>query len=231
MTVHILCFGVVKEICGAESFAAETPEDATVASLLNRLCERFSALSTLRGSIAVAVNQQYADGLHKLNAGDEVALLPPVSGGVHSAMLSVALTREPIVPASFRNALAAAEDGAVCAFEGIVRNNSRGRETLFLDYEAYEEMALKQMRELAARAQADFGVHGVVVVHRLGRLHVGECSVFIAVASAHRAEAFAACRWLIDTLKSTVPIWKKEHFTDGAEWAAGEPFPEAVVAR
>jgi molybdopterin synthase catalytic subunit len=92
-------------------------------------------------------------------------------------------------------------------------------------------MALKQMRALAQQAQAELGIHGVVMVHRLGHLHVGECSVFIAVAGAHRAEAFAACRWLIDTLKTTVPIWKKEQFADGAEWAAAEPFPEAMVAR
>jgi MoaE-MoaD fusion protein len=231
MTVRVLCFGVLKEICGGESSTAETPEDTTVEDLLNRLSEKYLGLSKLRDSIAIAVNQQYADGTHKINAGDEVALLPPVSGGVDPAMFHVALTREEIISADLRAALATAEDGAVCTFEGIVRNNSRGRETLFLDYEAYEAMALKQMRDLVERAKDEFGIHGVVLVHRLGRLHVGECSVFLAVASPHRVEAFAACRWLIDTLKSTVPIWKREHFADGAEWAAGEPFPEAMVAR
>jgi molybdopterin synthase catalytic subunit len=117
------------------------------------------------------------------------------------------------------------EDGAVVVFDGIVRNNSRGRQTLYLDYEAYEEMATKQMSELANEATRRFGVRHVTIVHRLGRLQVGETSVLIVVASAHRAHAYEASRWLIDTLKKTVPIWKKETFVDGAVWADGEPFP------
>jgi len=123
----------------------------------------------------------------------------------------------------------AGADGAVCVFDGIVRDNTRGRRTLHLDYEAYEEMALEQMRGLAADAVARFGVRDVALVHRLGRLAVGETSVLIVVASAHRGAAFDACRWLIDTLKKTVPIWKKEQFVDGAIWADGEPFPADVV--
>jgi molybdopterin synthase catalytic subunit len=122
----------------------------------------------------------------------------------------------------------AAADGAVCVFDGIVRDNSRGRKTLHLDYEAYREMALEQMRGLAAEAVTRFGVRDVAVVHRLGRLYVGETSVLIVVASAHRGAAFDACRWLIDTLKKTVPIWKKEQFVDGAVWADGEAFPSDI---
>jgi molybdopterin synthase catalytic subunit len=120
-------------------------------------------------------------------------------------------------------------DGAVCVFDGIVRDNSRGRKTLHLDYEAYREMALEQMRGLAAEAVTKFGVRDVALVHRLGRLMVGETSVLVVVASAHRGAAFDACRWLIDTLKKTVPIWKKEQFVDGAIWADGEAFPETVA--
>jgi molybdopterin synthase catalytic subunit len=123
----------------------------------------------------------------------------------------------------------AAGDGAVCVFDGIVRDNTRRRQTLHLDYEAYHEMALEQMRRLAVEAVATFGVRDVAIVHRLGRLAVGETSVLIVVASAHRAAAFDACRWLIDTLKKTVPIWKKETFVDGAVWADGEPFPEELA--
>src|ERR1700733_242551 len=119
----------------------------------------------------------------------------------------------------------AGADGAVCVFDGIVRDNSRGRKTLHLDYEAYREMALEQMRGLAAEAVTRFGVRDVALVHRLGRLVVGETSVLVVVASAHRGAAFDACRWLIDTLKKTVPIWKKEQFVDGASWADGEAFP------
>ena len=123
----------------------------------------------------------------------------------------------------------AGEDGAVCIFDGIVRNNTRGHQTLHLDYEAYREMALEQMQRLATEAIAKFGVRDVALVHRLGRLAIGETSVLIVVASAHRGAAFDACRWLIDTLKKQVPIWKKETFVDGAVWADGEPFPEALA--
>jgi molybdopterin synthase catalytic subunit len=109
-------------------------------------------------------------------------------------------------------------------FEGVVRNNSRGRRTLFLDYEAYEEITLKSMNGLAEQAISQFQVREVAMVHRIGRLGLGETSVVVLVASGHRAATFEACRWLIDNLKRMVPIWKKEHFADGAVWADGEPF-------
>ena len=128
-------------------------------------------------------------------------------------------------------AIKAGADGAVCVFDGIVRNNTRGRETLYLDYEAYREMALEQMRGLAEEAVRRFGVREVAVLHRLGRLRVGETSVLVAVASAHRGAAFEACRWVIDTLKKQVPIWKRETFADGVVWADGEGFPEEVALR
>jgi len=123
----------------------------------------------------------------------------------------------------------AGADGAVCVFDGIVRDNTRGRKTLYLDYEAYREMALEKMRALAEESLEKFGVRDVALVHRLGRLYVGETSVLIVVASAHRGAGFDACRWLIDTLKKTVPIWKKEQFVDGAIWADGEPFPDEIA--
>jgi len=123
----------------------------------------------------------------------------------------------------------AGADGAVCCFEGIVRNNTRGRETIYLDYEAYREMALGQMEALAAEALTKFAVRDVALLHRLGRIEIGATSVLIVVASAHRGAAFDACRWLIDTLKKQVPIWKKETFVDGAVWADGEPFPDALA--
>lgn len=142
----------------------------------------------------------------------------------------IALVRERIVSEELLADFGAAADGAIVTFTGTVRDNSRGRKTLHLDYEAYEEMALAQMKQLAATAQSEHGAREVLLIHRLGRIDIGEISVLIAVASAHRAEAYAASRWLIDTLKKTVPIWKKEYFEDGAVWADGEPFPENVVA-
>jgi molybdopterin synthase catalytic subunit len=143
--------------------------------------------------------------------------------------MRVAITNAVIDFARIMEEIKTGPDGAVCTFDGIVRNNTRGRQTLFLDYEAYEAMALQQMQGLAAEAISRFGVRDVALVHRLGRLQVGESSVFIVVASAHRGVAFDACRWLIDTLKKTVPIWKKEQFVDGAVWADGEPFPDEIV--
>jgi len=136
--------------------------------------------------------------------------------------------REPIDSARILAAIKRGGDGAAVVFEGVVRNQTRGRKTLYLDYEAYEEMALQQMEALAEQAVDRFQVRDVAVVHRLGRLEIGETSVLIVAASAHRAAAFEACRWLIDTLKQKVPIWKKEYFEDGAVWADGEPFPAEV---
>jgi molybdopterin synthase catalytic subunit len=144
-------------------------------------------------------------------------------------VVKIALVREPIDVAGLQREIKAGGDGAVCVFDGIVRDNTRGRQTLHLDYEAYEEMALTQMQQLAEQAISKFGVRDVTLVHRLGRLVVGETSVLIVVSSAHRGAAFDACRWLIDTLKKQVPIWKKEQFVDGAVWADGEPFPEEIV--
>ena len=141
----------------------------------------------------------------------------------------IELTRETIPAQRLVAASKQGEDGAVVVFDGIVRNHSRGRRTLYLDYDAYEEMALKQMRELAEQARSRFAIRHVTLVHRLGRLEIGETSVLIVVAAAHRAAAFEANRWLIDTLKQTVPIWKKEVFVDGAVWAPGEPFPAAIA--
>src|SRR5664279_4706956 len=135
----------------------------------------------------------------------------------------------PIAADAIVAAMKAGGDGAVCVFDGIVRDNTRGRRTLYLDYESYREMALEQMTRLAAQAIEAYGVRDVALVHRLGRLIVDETSVLIVVASAHRAAAFDACRWLIDTLKKTVPIWKKEYFEDGAVWADGEPFPADIL--
>jgi molybdopterin synthase catalytic subunit len=122
-------------------------------------------------------------------------------------------------------------DGAVCTFEGIVRNHTRDRQTLYLDYEAYRDMALAQMQQLAAQALTQFKVRDIAILHRLGRLEIGETSILIVVASAHRGPAFDACRFLIDTLKKQVPIWKKETFTDGAVWADGEPFPASIALK
>jgi len=134
----------------------------------------------------------------------------------------IEITRSVIPNAEIAVQVRTAGDGAVAAFDGCVRNQSRGRATLYLEYEAYEAMALAKMHEIAAHIHANYAIRNVAMVHRLGRLEIGETSVFIAVSAAHRAAAFDACRYAIDTLKKTVPIWKKEFFADGAVWADGE---------
>jgi MoaE-MoaD fusion protein len=220
MRVKVLFFGMLKEMLSADSQTLELPQGATVDAVLGHYREMWPQQPRLWSTLAVAVNQNYARSGCLLHDGDEVALLPPVSGG--SPVPIVALVKEPIDSASLAAEVKQGEDGAVVVFDGIVRNNTRGRRTLFLVYEAYEEMALRQMQTLAEEAIAIHGARQVALVHRLGRLEVGETSVLIAVSSAHRAQAFAASRWLIDTLKKTVPIWKKEHFEDGEVWADGE---------
>jgi MoaE-MoaD fusion protein len=234
MRVRVLPFGILKDWLGAAATTLELPEGASVGDLLDRVGEMQNAAPALRG-IAVSVNAEYATAAHLLNDGDEVGLLPPVSGGNDSACrdgqspaVVIALTREFIDTEKLVAAAKHGEDGAVVVFDGIVRNNTRGRRTLYLDYEAYEEMALKQMNELAEQALSKYSVRHVTIVHRLGHLKIGESSVIVIVASAHRGAAFDACRWVIDTLKQTVPIWKKEAFEDGAVWAQGEPFPAAL---
>ena len=141
------------------------------------------------------------------------------------------LVREPIHHAALVEHVRQAEDGAVVTFDGCVRNHSHGRRTLYLDYEAYESMALAKMREIAGQIHEKFAIDRVAIAHRLGRMEIGETSVFIAVSSAHRPAAFEACRFAIDTLKRTVPIWKKEYFEDGAVWADGEVPPAPLETR
>ena len=131
------------------------------------------------------------------------------------------LTREPIDIRKIADSLQRPEDGAVVLFEGIVRNNSQDKAVRFLEYDAYESMALKKLEEIGARARSEYAIRDIAIVHRLGHMDIGECSVAIAVASAHRGPAFDACRFAIDTIKKIVPIWKKEYYEDGEVWIEG----------
>ena len=230
---------MLRELAGREGEPVDVPELTPLSELYAALQQRIPQLQQFRQAIALAVNYEYSGGETILREGDEIALIPPVSGGAPDAPAAVegaamqtrehaAIVREPINCAAIAKAIRLPDDGAVVFFDGIVRNQTRGRRTLYLDYTAYEGMALKQMEQLALQALSNFAVRDAWLVHRLGRLQIGETSVYIAVASAHRAAAFEACRWLIDTLKKTVPIWKKEYFEDGAVWADGEPFPAEV---
>lgn len=234
MRVRVLLFGVLKDVLQRSEDLLDLSSDAKVSDLINHYRELAPEKAKLFHSVALAVNQKYASPGDRLREGDEVALLPPVSGGTETVVpkesyqceiVHERIRTEPIV-----ERMKQGEDGALVVFEGIVRNHTRNRRTLFLDYEAYEPMALRQMNSLAEKVLANYKVREVAIIHRLGRLEIGETSVLIAVASAHRAAAFDGCRFAIDTLKRTVPIWKKEHFTDGVVWADGEPFPEELRA-
>jgi MoaE-MoaD fusion protein len=224
MKVRVIYFGMLKDAVGRQVDEVTLPQGATLGDLVEERIQHSNVIDNFRKVLAFSVNQEYAQLSTPLHDGDEIAMLPPVSGGAPRCEL----VRNKIDVQQIVQGIKHPEDGAVSVFDGIVRNNTRGRRTLYLDYEAYEEMALKQMEQLAADAVDKFGVREVRMVHRLGRLEIGETSVFIAVASAHRGAAMDACRWLIDTLKKTVPIWKKEFFEDGAVWADGEPFPDTL---
>jgi MoaE-MoaD fusion protein len=232
MRVRVLFFGQLKEIVGLSQEDAELSEGARVEDLFERYGRRFPKLAEFRPSVAASLNQEYAEWRAPLAAGDEVAFLPPVSGGQQAAVAEdvFLLVREPIRPRELVESLKAPEDGAVVVFDGFVRNNFKGRQTLYLEYEAYEPMTYVKMRAIGAEIRAKFAIHRIAIVHRLGRLAIGETSVLIAISSPHRAAAFDACRYAIDTLKRTVPIWKKEFFVGGAVWAEGEVVSQKAIS-
>lgn len=237
MRVRLVYLGMLKELAGKGTESVEILDGARVSDLWKVLVGKYPKFAGFAGSAAVAVNQEYAPPETPLSDGAEVAILPPVSGGSEKGQVQTeypvssahcCIQREVIDVAKTSAAIRHGEDGAVAVFEGIVRNNTRGRKTQYLDYEAYEGMAIRQLESLAEQSVANYKVRDVAIVHRIGRLEIGETSVLIVVASAHRGAAFDACRWLIDTLKKTVPIYKKEYFEDGAVWADGEPFPNDI---
>jgi molybdopterin synthase catalytic subunit len=235
MRVRVLFFGVLKDIYARSEDSVELPAASRIADLVAHYRALAPEKNGLFHSLAIARNQQYASAGDLLQDGDEVALLPPVSGGSDAATTvrgsrHCEIVRDRIPTEAILARIKRGEDGAVVVFEGIVRNHTRNRQALYLDYEAYEPMALAQMEALADRIMANYKIRELVIVHRLGRLQIGETSVLIVVASPHRAAAFDASRFAIDTLKRTVPIWKKEHFTDGVVWADGEPFPDELRA-
>lgn len=235
MRVRVLFFGRLKELAGCTEDWAELPSGATVEELFSAYAGRTKEMGAFRPSLAAAVNEDLAKWDTPLKEGDEVAFLPPVSGGstsntgLRAARDVIALVRAPIRHADYQALAKSPHDGAVVVFDGIVRNNTKGRSTLYLEYEAYQPMALRQMREIAAEMRRRFPVDGIALVHRLGRLEIGETSVLIVVSSPHRAAAFDACRFAIETVKRSVPIWKKEYYADGEVWVEGasaEPVPK-----
>jgi molybdopterin synthase catalytic subunit len=230
---------MLRDITGCAEEAIEVHPGARVDSIFERYAGRFPRFHELRSSIVLASNQQFCDRQEIVRENDEIAFLPPVSGGSGRYTQQIfdagpghffALTREPIDTVEIQKQLLQGVDGAVVNFEGVVRNNTKGRPTEFLVYECYEPMAIKTMAEIGRELAATHAISRIAMVHRLGRMRVGETSVAVMVTAPHRQPAFDAALEGINRLKRTVPIWKKEHFTDGEIWVEGE-WDESVLKR
>lgn len=218
--ITVRFFGECKQLAGVERLCVDLPDASSVQAVLTTLYERYSSLTKLADRLLVAVNEQYALPDTLLAEGDTVAIFPPVSGGQSDDL--IALTREPIDTLGLVKQLLRQQDGAVVTFEGVVRNHSMGKPVLYLDYEAYEPMAMKMLHQIGQEIHEKWPIDRVGIIHRLGRLQIGETSVAIVITSAHRKPAFEACRYAIDRLKKIVPIWKREYFHDGAVWVNGD---------
>jgi molybdopterin synthase catalytic subunit len=230
MQVRLLFFATLKDIVGAREMQLELPPGATVSDVLTRLESNFPRVKDYRPVVLTAVNEEYVDHNAVVQEGDEVAIFPPVSGGeVDSELLTLSrprelyqITRERIDAQKISRELLRDEDGAICVFEGVVRNNSKGKRTLHLVYEGYEPMALKKLEEIGMFVRQAWDIGCIAIVHRLGHMDIGETSVAVIVTSPHRRAAFDACHYAIDKLKKVVPIWKKEFFEDGEVWIEGQ---------
>jgi molybdopterin synthase catalytic subunit len=218
--VRILLFARYREATGQERVDVDLPEGGTVEAAWKAMVDRHPELAPYRPYTLFAVGHDYVEPDHRLRADDELCLFPPVSGGSGASAGDIFQVLDtPLSP----DAIAAAVDepgaGGIVIFSGVVRNETDGRPVKFLEYEAHTAMAEAKIREIGAVIRARWtGVRRVAILHRIGRLEIGESSVLIAVSATHRGEAFEACRYAIDTLKRTVPVWKKEHFEDGEVW-------------
>ncbi len=231
MRIKVLFFGPVREIVGLREDTIEMPDGARLQSVLENYGNRYPKLREIAPSVVLALNQQFAPPTSTMLDGDEVALMPPVSGGsgtyTHEIVFPTAghffaLTRDPIDGGAVARRILRGEDGAFVNFEGVTRNNSKGRATQYLEYECYEPMAVKVMAEIGGEIAHQFQIGRIAMVHRLGRLQIGETSVSIVVTAPHRKPAFDAALEGINRLKRMVPIWKKEFFVDGEVWVDGE---------
>lgn len=230
MQLSVRLFASLREAAGSSFVTIELPDNATADSLTARISEKYPQLKEL-GAARVSVNYEYVTGDHPVKASDEVALIPPVSGGSRGHF---EITPEELTAESVSNLVRSPECGAVTVFLGTARRMSRGREVEYLEYEAYPEMAVRKLRQIADEIFDRWGTDRLAIRHRVGRIELGEPSVAIAVATEHRAEGFEACKYAIDRLKEIVPIWKKEVWVGGGEWigwdCAVDPFESPVAA-
>ena len=226
--ISVLLFGRAREIAGRGEIELRLQDEPTVADAFGAIKSAHPKLGEMERSLLFAVNESYAERGQQLKNGDVVAVLPPVSGGedadgiTHTENDFFQITRESIDISGLRATLLGGEAGAVVIFDGVARNNSKGRRTLYLEYEGYSEMALQTFRQIGREAHEQWPISRIGIIHRLGRVDISESSVVIVVTSPHRKHAFEACRFAIDKLKQIAPIWKKEYFEDGAVWVEGE---------
>jgi molybdopterin synthase catalytic subunit len=235
--VRVLLFGAARAEAGADEVALELAAPATARDVFERVVADYPSLRRFGRSLLVAVNQEYARELEgEVKDGDEVAVFPPVSGGAAEAGASsesdeardfFELTTEPIDVGAVARRVVPRRCGATVTLDGYAREWTRGRRTLHLEYEAYAPMALSEMKRLGEEAHRRFDIAHLGIVHRTGRVEIGETSVVIAVSAPHRRAAFEACEWAIKELKRTVPVWKKEFFEDGEVWVEGEGASQA----
>ncbi|HET8578235.1 MAG TPA: molybdenum cofactor biosynthesis protein MoaE [Methylomirabilota bacterium] len=220
MKVQVRLFARYREEAGRDRVELDLPDGGTVETAWTAVSEQFPRLSQYRPFTLFAVGNDYVDADQPLGEGDELCVFPPVSGGGTPAGPDwIELTAEPLSERALSEAVADPGAGAVALFAGVVREQTGRRRVKFLEYEAHTPMAAAKMREIAAELRARWpDLRRIAIVHRVGRLEIGEASVMIAVSSPHRREAFEACRFAIDTLKATVPVWKKEYFEDGEVW-------------
>ncbi|MFN7997368.1 MAG: molybdenum cofactor biosynthesis protein MoaE [Bryobacteraceae bacterium] len=236
--MRVLFFGILKDVVGRPEEQIDLESGATLGRVFDHYSSRFPRLGEMAGSIVLARNHEFADRSVALHESDEVAFLPPVSGGTRGYLHELsenghffALSREPIETRRIVERLLQGEDGAVVTFEGVVRNNTKGRKTRFLDYECYEPMAIKMMARIGRELAGEYSIDRVALVHRLGRMLIGEASVAVVVTAPHRKAAFEAALEGINRIKRLVPIWKKEYFADGEVWVEGEWDQHAPVAQ
>ncbi len=233
MKVNIHLFAGLHDLLGQRDVSLELSEGATVAELREQLAREYPIVTPFMSTLVAAVDEEYVTAEHPLRDGDDVALIPPVSGGDDESVI-FRVTPEPLDPEALVRAVRKDESGAVVLFYGVARNESEGRRVRALEYDAYPEMAERKLREVAAEVRARWPGTGIGALHRTGRLAIGEASLLVAVSAPHRQEAFEACQYAVDRIKQIVPIWKKELWEDGdGAWVAGHPVetPEQVETR
>jgi molybdopterin synthase catalytic subunit len=218
ITISMLYFAMFREHLGKSTEAISVPPGTTAGDIFGIVTEGSAALSGMRNSTMVMVNEEYADPAQELRDGDEVALIPPVSGGDHRYVC----TADVLDPRAVETMVASDDAGALVTFIGTVRNHARGRAVVSLEYEAYPAAATRMLAQVGAEVQQQWPAVEIAISHRFGHLMPGEASVVIACSSAHRDESYAASAWAISRIKEIVPIWKKEHYADGSAWIGSE---------